>query len=332
VGELSYARDLYYRSSARTPAWRVMLALVLTAAGGALVGVLYAIASRYVILLHDMFLVTGAAVAVLVGFAFLSAGLTAGLLRWMKVVTAAPKYWLSLCAAGATWYASWVAWERLVLHRIGVDLPLIKQLIPSNVWYLAQFINEVGTISVGSPRRPINGAELWAIWAIETVVLWLIPAWFPPRWVRGTALCHFCGRWCHYRQGFLSVGYADPAQVRTALENKDLPAVEALGPADMNGPRRIRLDLQSCTGCDQSHLLSGFIVESKIAATGGHSDKPRRFIDRLWLDAEQAKELHAIKQRLWPPIAEVAPADAADDAKPQAAEEAGDSAESRETT
>jgi hypothetical protein len=309
VGELSYARDLYYRSSARTPAWRILLALVLTGVGGALVGVLYAIASRYVINLHDMFLVIGAAVAVLVGFAFLAAGLTAGLLRWMKVVTAAPTYWLSLCAAGAAWYASWVAWEYVVLHRAGIGLPLVKLLIPSNAWFVARFINESGTISVGSPRRPINGAELWAIWAVEAVVLWVVPAWFPPRWVRGTALCHACGRWCNYRQGFLSVGYAEPADVRAALENKDFAAVEALGPADMNGPRRIRLDLQSCSGCDQSHLLSGFVVESKILSTGHRSDKAKRFLDRLWLDAEQAKELREIKHRLWPPIAEVAEVD-----------------------
>jgi hypothetical protein len=329
VGELSYARELYYRSSARTPAWRVVLALLLTCAGGALVGTLYAIASRQVIRLADMFLVTGAAVALLVGFAFLAAGLTAGLLRWTRVVTAGPTYWISLCAAGAAWYGSWVAWELLVLGRMGIHLPLVKLLIPSNAWSLARFINEVGTISVGSPRRPINGAELWAIWATEAVVMWGVAAWFPPRWVRGTALCHSCGKWCHYRQGFLSVGYTDPAGFRAALENKDLSAVEALGPADMSGPRRIRLDLQSCKGCDQSHLLSAFVVESRLQSTGLRSDKAKRFIDRLWLDAEQVKELQEIKLRLWPPIAGVAGLDdAADDAEPPAAEAPADSPES----
>ena len=331
MAELGYARELYYRHSNRTPPGRVVLALALTVPAAALIGALYAVLAYNIPRLRDMFVVVGAAVALLAAFAFSVAGVTAWLLRLAKVRTVAPAAWVSVCAAGAAWYGSWLAWEWLVLRRLGYDPPLIKLLIPTTTWYVARMINETGTLAYGSPRKPINGALLWAVWAVEAAAVWFVASIFPPRWNRGAALCDACGAWCDYRQGFLSVGYGDEQELRAGLENKDLSTLESLGAADMDAPRRLRVDLQQCRKCDQSYLLSVFRIDSSILETGHRSEKATLVVDRLWLDPAQAQSLREIKDRLWPPIAEVAEAgdeggwdddeDDVDDGRPAAARE-----------
>jgi hypothetical protein len=313
VGELAYARELYYRKSARTPAGRVVLVLLVAPLAAALIGALYAGLVFNVVRLHQILYVFGAAVVLLLAFSFGVAGATAGILRWLRVTSRIPTYAASVCAALSAWYASWVVWELLVLRRLGTAPAMVKFAIPPVVWLIARAINSVGTMSYGD--RPVNGAQLWFIWAVEAAAVLFVGSWFPPRWLRSQALCESCGEWCKYREGFLSIGYGDEAALRAALENKDLAAVEALGAADMDAPHRFRLDLQQCQACGQSHLLSVHRIDVLGYTNSGQKKRARLLVDRLWLAPEQAAELKAIKDRLWPPIAEVAEAVDSDEAE-----------------
>ena len=211
-----------------------------------------------------------------------------------------------------------------MLRRFGFDPPLVKLLIPSTAWNVARLINDAGTLAYGSPRKPINGALLWTIWAVEGAAVWTVASWVPPRWIGNAAVCGACAAWCPYKQGFLSVGYGDEAALRAALENKDLSALEALGPADTDAPRRLRFDLQHCPQCDYAHLLSVFRIDASTLESGHRSEKATRVIDRLWLDASQAHALREIKDRLWPPIAEVAVGVDAEDENGSEAPRGGD--------
>ena len=310
--ELSYARELYYRGSGRVPLGRLAVAALAVTAAAAGAGAVYAVIIANVARLGDMLYVAAAAPLVLAAFAFGAGGATGGILKRARVHN--PLLWWVVAVWGAlcAWYVSWVVWEFIVLRRFGLDVPFLRLLTsPRGDWYVALLINRVGTVAFGRGDTPLAGSLLWVLWAIEAAAVLGVASWLPFKMLRLLAFCEGSGRWCVYRQGQLSVGYGagdngDVGDLRGRLEQKDLSVLEEYGKADMDAPRRFRIDLQHCPGCGQTHLMSVFLIRVTEYTNGRTKDKARRVIDRLWLDPAQAEQVNGFKNRLWPPIAAVA--------------------------
>lgn len=82
MAELTYARDLYYRDSRRTPAWRVAAAaLAVVTPAAAVIGALYAFLIANVAIVGHITVLVAAAVLLLAGFAAGLGALNATLLR-----------------------------------------------------------------------------------------------------------------------------------------------------------------------------------------------------------------------------------------------------------
>ena len=215
---------------------------------------------------------------------------------------------------------SWVVWEYIVLRRFGLDVPLVRLLAsPRAVWIASRLISRFGTVAFGEGHAPVNGAFLRTLWAVEALTVLAVATVLPYRMLRLLAFCDACGRWCHYRQGLLSISYGsgdqgDEHELRTRLEQKDFAVLEEYGKADMDSSRRFRIDLQHCLACGQTHLMSVFLIRVRFDENGRRREKARRVVDRLWIDPAQAEQVTEIKDRLWPPIAAVAEAPVQDEA------------------
>src|SRR5688572_9549935 len=247
----------------------------------ALVGAVYGVLVCQIPRLRDMLLVLGGAAVLLAAFAFGVAGTTTGVLRWTRVRTRATAYVIAVCAALVAWWGACVAWEYVVLRRLGYSPPLVKLMLPPITWDVARMLNEVGTLSYRN--KPLRGNVLWILWGVEAAAVLVVGIRFPPRWLSKQAVCEYCGGWCRYKEGFLSIDYGDEDLLRAALENKDLGALEELGPADMDAGRRFRLDLQSCPGCEHAHLLSAFRIDVfEKPQDGRRRQTATLIVDRLW--------------------------------------------------
>ena len=302
--QLDDVRTLYYRNSGKTPVVRLLMALVTIIPAVALGGAVYALIASYLPMLRFAKLILLLEAGLMAGFAFAVGGLTGKMLMWARVRNLAMVWVVALLAAAAAWYASWVVWEWHVVTQNNSDAPRATVLFvlltkPNVVWELATEINQYGTFGMAK-GDPIRGAFLWVLWMIEAGVVLGVASVVPYRMVRRLAFCESCQKWGRNREGILSVAPApDEDRLRARLALKDLSALEELGPADMNAPRRLRVDLQNCESCNQMHLLSVYRVDVSYDKNGHRTDKARPLVDRLWLDPEQAQMVQEIKDRLY---------------------------------
>ena len=301
--QLDSVRTLYYRNSGRTPIGRLALALLTVLPLAAVAGAVYALIVIYLPMLRFVKIVLILAALAMAGFAFGVGGLTGRMLMWARVRNLAMVWLVAALAAVVSWYVAWVTWEWHLFTNAEPDVPKAQFLLalltkPMGVWFLANRINEVGTFGIGRGDDMIKGPFLWLLWLVEAAVILGVATVVPYRMLRRQAFCESCQRWCRNREGILSVGPGDEDRLRARLALKDLSALEELGAADMNAPRRLRVDLQNCPACDQMHLLSVSRIDVGIK-DGKPVEKVRPIVDRLWLDPEQARTVEEIKERLY---------------------------------
>ena len=299
---LGYAdTDLYYRHSGRTPVVRLLAALAAVLPAAVIMAVIYGAAAVYLPKVGYVKLVLILAGLLVFGFGFGVGGLTGFMLKWARVRSIVAVACVSLLAAVLAYYVSWVTWETLILRREDVEvLPLRLLVRPDGVWFLANMINQTGTIVFGSTETPIRGPVLWLLWAVEAAIVVGIASQVPVRMLRHLAYCEPCERWCDRHQGVLSFRYGDEAALRSRLERKDLAVLQELGQADMDAAQRFRVDLDNCPQCQHTHLLSVFRVDVTYQK-GNRQEKAVRIIDRLRLTPEEAQWVRDARERLWAP-------------------------------
>ena len=308
MSQFGHAGDLYYRHSGRTPPARLLVALLMVLPAAAILAVVYGFAAAYLPKLSYAKLVMVFAELLVIGFGFGVGGLTGFMLKWARVRSVTTIAAVSLLAAAAAYYVSWVTWETIILSREVEVYPLRLAARPDAVWFLARAINETGTVVFGSAQTPINGSVLWGLWLAEAAIVLGIGSQVPVRMLRHLSYCEPCERWCDRHEGVVSVNYGDEAALRARLERRDFGALLDLGNADMDAARRFRVDLDQCPTCGNTNLLSVFRVDVSFEK-GARQEKAVRVVDRLRVTAEEAHAVRDMRERLW--AAQEAPASAA---------------------
>jgi len=293
--------ELYYRHTGKAPlVGTTIAALAAWTTAGAL-AIAYGYTAFYAQapdVIHALIVLAFAAGA---GFAVYF------VLKWGHVRNMAITLLISATAAVILFYGSWVVWESAVARAAGRYSafwgPWQLAQRPLAVWDTALRLNRVGTFTLND--RPVDGIELWIFWILEAAGLIDATIAIPVLLLRDAAFCEHCGSWCKTTKEIARVQHFDEELVREHMEQKDFEYLVRLGPAIKTTPIHLRVDLQSCPGCPNTNLLT--INRIKISYHNGNPiERPKRVVDRLWIDAAQAEVVRKLPQQLTA-TAQVAP-------------------------
>jgi hypothetical protein len=285
--------ELYYRHTGKAPLIGTTIAALAAWTTAAALAMAYAYTEFYVKTADIATALIVCCFAAAAGFAVYF------VLKWGHVRNMAITLLISVTAAVIFFYGSWVVWECAVAREAGRNSAFWQpwQLAqrPLAVWNTALRINRVGTFTLND--RAVDGIELWIFWILEAAGLIGATILIPVLLLRNAAFCEQCGSWCKTTKEIARVQYFDEELVREHMEQKDFEYLVRLGRATKTTPIHFRLDLQSCPGCPNTNLLT--INRIKITYHNGNPiERPKRIVDRLWLDAAQAESVRRLPQQL----------------------------------
>jgi len=305
--ELTYAGERYYHHTGRAPLFGTTLATITAWAAAVALAIAYAWVDLNVKVadLVSAFIVIAFAVAG--GFAVYA------VMRWAKVRNMPVIVIVAVSAALLLFYASWAVWEADLSRQASRPISAWRlSQRPGLMWRYALRINEVGTFTLND--RAVTGGELWAFWIGEAFLLIGATIAIPIAMMRGQAFCENCGAWCKRNKDIARVQNFDDELVREHMEEKDFEYLVRLGPATINTPVHLRVELLSCPKCKQTHLLTVNRINIQYV-NGRRAENAKPVVDRLWLDAAQAEMVRGLPKMLSAVAAE------AETAKKQAAAE-----------
>jgi hypothetical protein len=276
---LSYGRPLYYRGSGKIAPLSTGAALLFSWVAVSVVGAVYAYVDLHVRVADKL------SALILIAFAAAMGGAVFGVCRLLRVRSFGAILFIAVTSAMLGWYVSWVAFEYFVLaeNQRYISIPLLFTH-PVGVWGLAKAINGVGTFT--SNDRPVTGVELWLAWGAEAVCLLAGTIYIPVFTLSRSAFCDRCSKWCR-KATLLWSEPADPEALRAQLEARDFTPIGNLHKADANTPVHVRYELYACPACGECNLLSAYVVQVAFNKKGQRQEKAKRFVDRLWLSAEE---------------------------------------------
>ena len=276
---------LYYKPSGKVPLAGVAGGLV----GGLAAG--FALAYAYANLIYLLpfhyinFLCT-------FGYAALLAATPGYVMRWGKVRHGAAYVGITAVVAAASLYLSWAVWVSLAVPpaELGVSaLELAGR--PLRLWELMVQTTGRGTWTFFG--IPVMGFALWAVWAVEALIVLAAAPAIAHAMATGDPFCENCRRWCKYEQGVAVVASAADGDLKRRLEAKDFRYLRELGAKREGDAEWLRVDLHLCPGCGQTNTLS--VHREKM----GHDLKGKPMVTsdalmrHLLLDAADLRELRA---------------------------------------
>lgn len=249
-------RRLYSHSGARPPAG-LICGLACGAAAAVIVALVYALISQF-----NRFVYLEAVLAVCTGL--LSAYACLWGLRLGSVRSDSAELILTAVSGVLTFYASWIFWVAMKLHRPGMGLvPFLDMLKhPAVFWDTVLWINQRGTWGFLSGSDPVTGASLWAVWGLEALCV-----------IGGAALlsrmmrhwyCEQCRTWCVDESGIGNLAWTDVGTLRRHLRSGDIGYIRSLGRPKPDDTNWFKVKLSSCPACDSLHVLSLIAVNQNL--------------------------------------------------------------------
>jgi hypothetical protein len=279
------AEHLYYRHSGSFRITGLAMALV----GSLLASLVLAAAYAYLILYIPLagivtFLLTG-------GFAAGVGWVTGALLRRGHVRNMLLGSALALGVALVAWWFHWCTWLFALLHRAGQDVSLVAiALQPGVTWELVRSVNASGAWSLGGFEP--TGIALWAIWAIELLVI-LGVAWLVAHaMIAMEPYCERCESWCPGKPVPMRLAPIDEADARRRAESHDLGALVSMGPPP-DDSAWTQLTLHACPRCDRTNSLIVEAITRKVDAKGKENVSKKELVRHLLLSAEEAGRVRA---------------------------------------
>jgi hypothetical protein len=278
--------SLYYRSSWSFAPMRLVLAAVMAALAVAALAAGEGYATLYVPYVGKVSLLLAFGFGMAAGFT-LNAALRIGKVRSRTLSVA-----FALAGTVLAFYLSWAVWTYLFLRRGSAhDASLVALVLdPAQLWHAIVRINAHGAWSVRQVTP--TGRLLWALWLAEAVVFCgtTFFAALGDGW--SEAFCDRCRVWCKTQIDVARLAVHPHDQVRRELEAKDLAAIEQRGASAAGAQKYLRVDLESCPRCGESHFLT--VAEMDDAS---EAEQGKAVVAQLVVSAATVERLRAIGQR-----------------------------------
>jgi hypothetical protein len=248
--------DVYYR-----PSGEVTVAGLASGLGGGLfaavvLGLVYAYLMRYSPLVYLNLLCV-------IGYALVLGAASGYLLKLGKMRNPAVGMCVALFVTLASYYVSWAVWLSIIVSgdKFSVS-PWEMASHPFGLWRVLQVVNEKGAWSIGhgyaSSRNheAVSGVLLWVYWAAEALTVLvgsMATAWYA---LTTEPFCESCNVWCAEEKDLVSIGAAEPEELKRRFEAKDFAYLKTVGPKSAGDAEWCRIDLHRCPSCGGLNALS----------------------------------------------------------------------------
>lgn len=277
-----------YRHSGRFTASGLLAGLCAGATAGIVVAFAYSYATVYIPVVGVFTFVLAGGFGALVAFA------AAKPMIQLKVRSQLVGGVVGFITTLVAFWASWVVWVYATLHRADVPIPFADLLSPATLWADILQINAVGawTLKGHTP----TGTELWVLWGGEAAIVLGI----------GTLVgfsslsdpfCESCENWCRPYTGILFVAGTEPADMKKAVESRDLEWIESVGPVPEGAFDWYRFDTFEC-GCRKTCTLSVQHVMLDVEKGGKTKETTKAVVDKLVITADEADDIRSIASHL----------------------------------
>ena len=241
----------YYHHSGQVNPAGVVAALMAGVVAAAVMAVPYAYADKYCPEVHLNGLICG-----LFGLAL--GVVPALMLKRFKVRNLPVSLAVIALVAAAGLYASWAAWEAILMRHGLSNLPRLI-VHPDAVVAIARDINGVGTWGIGSMGSTPTGGNttgwfLAFIWLAEAATLVGVALLVGRSMLAGKPFCDACDRWCEAATVVRTTAPVEAKLLREKLEAGDFAFVAALGPPTPDAG--LTFKRQHCDQCGRLNTLS----------------------------------------------------------------------------
>lgn len=282
---------MYYQHSGRFSVGGIVLSLLTGAIAGFLLAYAYGNGLSHIPEVHLAAFAT-------IAFGLFVGGTTGRGLLWGHVRS--PRLTIAVTALTSTLalYLSWAMWIAEIFKRSqgrNISWARLAQH-PVAIWSLMTWINHYGTWALDN-GKPTAGWWLWIIWTVEALLIVGVAIATAVAMLGERAFCETCGRWCHRALRLLLAPSRDVQQLKLQLENKDLRALESLGPGQKGGDHLVAT-LHSCTQCQQFHTLTVTNTKFQRPKFGHHNVSSQTIVRQLIVGPAEAQTLRQLSQTL----------------------------------
>lgn len=183
-------------------------------------------------------------------------------------------------------YVGWVSW----IHAVTRGELIVE---PVALWQMAQTVAVHGAWSVYDWTP--TGEILYAIWALEGVVIVGASIYIAVIRSRSLPFCERCTRWTEPHGPLPRIASTGaPDALRLQLESGDPDCLVELGKAPAGATEFIELALHTCVQCKLLNVLTVTSVGLATDSDGKESRNETKFVDGLVLDANAAAMISSL--------------------------------------
>lgn len=269
--------EKYYKHSGKIGLAGPIYMLILGALGASILGAIYGYAIYYIPIIYlNIFLTLGLGgiVGYIVGF---SAKL--GKVRNTSIVLFFG-FLLGLFAE----YVGWVSW----IYASSEQSMLL--LMPSSILNTIQMLSVDGVWSIFSSTP--TGMALYAIWAIEALVIIGTSILVASMFISATPFCENCNRWIEEEDALLPLeAVSNPDDLKLKLEQGDYSALNALKSKGEEENVYTQINLLHCSSCEQNHFLSVKSVAVSLDSDNKEEKEESYIVENLIISSDTYREL-----------------------------------------
>ena len=269
-------KKLYYEHSGTVGALGPLMVALLGLSAAVLTGAIYGYALNYIPFIYLNFILTlvfGAAVGYAVG-----KGAKFGKIRSAKFTGL-----FGLVAGLLALYVSWVSWihawsgQEILASSFGETTDIMAAIAEEGAW----------SIFGMTP----SGIGLYAIWAIEAVIIVGLASMVAAGSIATTPFCEACNCWVNKLKTVSGLTVVeDHGEMISQLEAADFSSLEALK-TDGSEQQFTKVDLLHCPGCNDFHSLTLTAVTVIVDEDGDTNEDEEEIVENLLITAEDHKLL-----------------------------------------
>ena len=284
---------LYYKPSGEVTVAGLAAGLF----GGLLVGFVLAFVYSYLIAYSPLVYVN---ILAIVGYACAVGFIVGWLLKSGKMRNPAVGVFVTLIVALAAYYFSWAVRLSAMLNRGDYDVSAFTLASrPSTLLNVILSVNEHGAWSIGrDSKTPVTGVFLWTVWAVEALIVLVVPPVLAWGVMNSEPFCEFCDEWCEEDKGLVSLARAEPAGLRQVFQSKQFERLKSVGAKGSAAADWHRLDLHRCKRCDRTNTLTVKSEKLTFDPKGNAKTQSKTLMSKLTLSQPEVEELRRVSREL----------------------------------
>lgn len=274
----------YYRWTGTTPPAGVTLCALAALIVSPLLGAIYGVLDAFSPIVYINILV-GLGASSISGWCVARAAIY-GRVRNSSVVLLA-----GVLAGVLVFYASWVSW------LAGASKGELVFFDPVKLTTIASALSVEGVWNLSHNSDNVSGAALWAVWAIEGVLLLGMAPYMAHSTFNDACYCESCQVWMPSSAMVAALApVSDKGRaLRMAFEAGDWAYAQRLGPVEESRAAEgfTELQLRSCQDCTRLHLLTASSLSFTRDKKGELQAKRKPIFSNLVVDSVGLEKLRA---------------------------------------